>query len=158
MAAALDEVFRYTAIADRLLLASRDDPEELIPTGIQDERREAVQRVSRSHRGRADSSRPGPRRCRARRSTCRSTLSDDLIGDPVGNADRRLARSTRGEHDVARDSARRDVRGRRAAEWLELGLRAGLAVPVMAGSTVVGVLEFFADEPLDVDADSSSCS
>ena len=45
------------------------------------------------------------------------------------------------------------IRGSRAAEWLELGLRAGLAVPVMAGSTVVGVLEFFSDEPLAVDAE-----
>ena len=42
-------------------------------------------------------------------------------------------------------------RGSRAAEWIELGLRAGLAVPIMAGSDAVGVLEFFADEPFPAD-------
>ena len=45
------------------------------------------------------------------------------------------------------------IRGSRTAEWLELGIRAGLAVPVMAGSTAVGVLEFFAEESLTVDAE-----
>ena len=43
------------------------------------------------------------------------------------------------------------VPGSRAVGWVELGLRAGLAVPVMAGSNVVGVLEFFADEPFTAD-------
>jgi ammonium transporter len=37
-------------------------------------------------------------------------------------------------------------RGKRAREWKELGLAAGLAVPILVGETTVGVLEFFADE------------
>src|SRR5262249_1020165 len=44
-------------------------------------------------------------------------------------------------------------RGSRAEEWVELGLRAGLAVPIMAGSTAVGVLEFFADSPFAADTE-----
>jgi PAS domain S-box-containing protein len=41
------------------------------------------------------------------------------------------------------------VRGRKAADWFNIGLRAGVAVPVMAGSNAVGVLEFFSEEPFD---------
>ena len=43
------------------------------------------------------------------------------------------------------------MRAVRAAGWIALGLRAGLAMPIMAGTTVVGVLEFFADEPFPAD-------
>ena len=42
---------------------------------------------------------------------------------------------------------------RKTAVWAKLGLRAGLAVPVMAGTSAVGVLEFFSDEPFPVDAE-----
>jgi ammonium transporter len=41
----------------------------------------------------------------------------------------------------------------RTAEWVEAGLRAGVAVPVMAGTRVVGVIEFFADESFAPDAE-----
>ncbi len=37
-------------------------------------------------------------------------------------------------------------RGKRAGEWKELGLGAGLAVPILVGETTVGVFEFFADD------------
>jgi PAS domain S-box-containing protein len=43
------------------------------------------------------------------------------------------------------------LRGSRATEWIALGLRAGLAVPILAGSNVVGVLEFFSGEPFAAD-------
>jgi PAS domain-containing protein len=38
-------------------------------------------------------------------------------------------------------------------DWVELGLRAGLAVPIMAVSEAVGVLEFFADRPFVPDSE-----
>ena len=44
-----------------------------------------------------------------------------------------------------------DLHAGRTDEWADLGLRAGLAVPVLAGSVVVGVIEFFTDEPLPAD-------
>jgi PAS domain S-box-containing protein len=43
------------------------------------------------------------------------------------------------------------LRGGRATEWATLGLRAGLAVPILAGTSVVGVLEFFSGEPFAAD-------
>jgi ammonium transporter len=45
------------------------------------------------------------------------------------------------------------ARGTRAPEWVQLGLRSGLAVPIRAGSSIVGVLELFSDEPMDPGAD-----
>src|SRR5262249_25405412 len=45
------------------------------------------------------------------------------------------------------------LRGRRADDWIELGLRRGLAVPILAGTTVVGVLEIFSGEPFSFDAE-----
>jgi PAS domain S-box-containing protein len=41
--------------------------------------------------------------------------------------------------------------GQRAAVWAELGLRAGVAVPIMAGNDAVGVLELISDELEHVD-------
>jgi ammonium transporter len=41
--------------------------------------------------------------------------------------------------------------GRRTSVWIELGLRAGMAVPIMAGTDVVGVLEFVTDGPVPDD-------
>ncbi len=43
--------------------------------------------------------------------------------------------------------------GSRAAAWVNLGLRTGIAVPIMAGSDGVGVLEFFSDTALQPDPD-----
>ena len=40
------------------------------------------------------------------------------------------------------------ARGQRTPEWSDLGLRGALAIPVLAGSDPVAVLEFFAEEPL----------
>src|SRR5262249_5710674 len=45
----------------------------------------------------------------------------------------------------------RGSRASRWADWVALGLHAGVAVPVTTGSTVVGVLEFFSDESLRPD-------
>ena len=42
-------------------------------------------------------------------------------------------------------------RGKRAGEWKELGLGAGLAVPILVGETTVGVFEFFADDAFQPD-------
>jgi ammonium transporter len=156
LAAALDEVFRFTGWPiGHALLVSRDDPDALIPTGIwrmSDEARYSAFRA-------ATEGEPIPLGRGLAGVALEKRLpvfasSDDLIGDPAESPTLRVV-----SLDPAEGSTRSHVipldgmRGSRAAEWLELGLRAGLAVPVMAGTTVVGVLEFFADEPLTVDAE-----
>jgi GAF domain-containing protein len=42
-------------------------------------------------------------------------------------------------------------REQKVAEWEALGLGSGLAIPVLAGSKAVGVLEFFSAEPIRAD-------
>src|SRR5262249_7204873 len=74
--------------------------------------------------------------------------SQALSGDPADSVAVRIISpeaTTGGDFDVISLAG---VRGRRSVEWLELGLRAGLAVPILAGSTVVGVLEFFSADPV----------
>src|SRR5262249_7003886 len=156
LAVALDEGFRFTGWAvGHAFLVSRDDPEELIPTGIWRMSDEEWYSPFRA----ATESEPIPLGRGLAGVAFEKRLpvyatSDDVMGDPAKSATLRVvsldpAGGSTTSHVIPLEGAR----GRRAAEWLKLGLRGGLAVPVMAGSTVVGVLEFFADEPLDVDAD-----
>ena len=151
LALAIDEVGEFTGWPiGHAFLVSRDDPEELVSTGIwrlRDEERyrpfrAATERV-RFHAGRGlpgialqtrrpvfGSSGPGA----ASVSVFSLEAAADASGAPTAVPLEGLPPS-------------------RADEWAELGLRAGLAVPVMAGDEVVGVLEFFADEPFRADAE-----
>jgi PAS domain S-box-containing protein len=80
--------------------------------------------------------------------------SDDLLGDPAQAAMLTVVKlDPSGGSTTSHVVPLEGPRAGRATEWVELGLRAGLAVPVMAGSTAVGVLEFFADESLSADAE-----
>jgi ammonium transporter len=156
LAVALEEVYRFTGWPiGHALLVSRDDPEELVSTGIwrmTDEERFAAFRSAteaaplRAGRGLAGVA------LQARKPVFVS--SDDLLGRPADSATLTvvsLDQAAGGSTSVI--VPLEGLRGSRAAEWIELGLHAGLAVPIMAGAKAVGVLEFFADEPFQADAE-----
>jgi ammonium transporter len=153
---ALDEVCRFTGWPiGHAFLVSRDDPDTLISTGIwrlrNSERYSAFRAATEDEPFPAGRGLPGV--ALEKRMPVFAT-SDDLIGDPADSASLRVVSlDVAGGTTTSRVIPLEGLRGRRVALWLELGLRAGLAVPVMAGSTVVGVLEFFSEEPLSADAE-----
>jgi ammonium transporter len=156
LAIALDEVREFTGWPiGHALLVSRDDPDELVSTGIWsigDHDRYAEFRAASEGPVRAGSGLAGVA-LEARKPVFAS--SDDLLGRPADSVALTLLSL---EHGAAGspESVVAPLEGLRAskyAEWLSLGLRSGLAVPVMAGSSAVGVLEFFSDEPLPADAE-----
>jgi ammonium transporter len=81
--------------------------------------------------------------------------NDALIGDPPASVALRAVSVTgeQGAQTVPRVVPLTGLRGIRAPEWVALGLRSGLAVPITAGSSIVGVLEFFSDEPMAAGAE-----
>ena len=122
LALAIDEVCEFTGWPiGHAYLVTRDDPDQLVSTGIW--------RIG-------DERRYGPLREATERQRFRS--GQGLPG---------VALATR--KPVLASSEDRSA----GLGWVELGLRAGLAVPVMAGSDAVGVLEFFAEEAFQADAD-----
>jgi ammonium transporter len=155
MALALAEVRRFTGWPiGHALLASRDTPARLVSTNIWSFDDEERYREFREASER-DPVRIGRGLAGVAFEAGKPTLatSEGLIGTPAEAvrlvvitpetmvADRTVSTPLEGE------------RGSRSAEWLELGLRAGLAVPIMAGTTAVGVLEFFVEEPIRADPD-----
>jgi ammonium transporter len=155
LAAALDEIIEYTGWAvGHAYLVSRDDPDELVSTGIwrtADEEWYRPFRVATEAMSiRAGIGLPGVA-LRARQPVFGS--SDDLRGRPAGPGTLTIVSLKPGERQSSYLVPLEGAPGSRSAAWIELGLRAGLAVPVMAGTTVVGVLEFFADRPFPVDTD-----
>ena len=156
LAVALDEVCRFTSWPiGHAFLVNRDDPDELISTGIwrmsDEERYGSFRAATEDEPFPAGRGLPGVA-LETRRPVFASR--DDLLGDPAESAKLTVVKlEPGGGRTTSQVIPLQGLRGARAAEWLELGLRAGLAVPVMAGSTAVGVLEFFADEPLSADAE-----
>jgi ammonium transporter len=157
LAQALDEVCRFTGWPiGHALLVSRDDPPQLVSTRIwslRDEERYADFRAAtEAEPFRAGQGLPGVA-LEAHKPVFAAV--EDLVGRPPESA--RLSvlslepSAGGGPEPVALPLE--GVRAVRAHDWVELGLRAGLAVPVMAGTDVVGVLEFFADQPLEADAE-----
>ena len=155
LAVVLDEVGEYTGWPiGHAFLVSRDDPDELVSTGIwrlDDEQRYGPFRDATEgepfRRGRGL---PGVA-LEVGRPVFAS--KDDIVG-PGADAARLSVLSLGSDGN---ESPRALVvpldglRGARAVEWVDLGLCAGLAVPIMAGTKVVGVLEFFADQPFAAD-------
>jgi ammonium transporter len=155
LAVALEEVGTFTGWPiGHVLLVSRDDPDELVSTGIwrmsDSERYESFRAATEGERFRAGRGLPGVA-LEARRPVFAS--SDDLFGSPPDSATMTVVSLEAAGTTTSRIVRLEGRRGSRADEWLELGLRAGLAVPIMAGTEVVGVLEFFVAEPVPVDAE-----
>jgi ammonium transporter len=156
LSVALDEVCRFTGWPiGHALLVSRDDPDELISTGIwrmsDEERYGAFRAATEDEPFPAGRGLPGV--ALEKRRPVFATR-DDLLGDPAESATLTVVSlDSAGGSTTSREIPLDGMRASRVAEWLELGLRAGLAVPVMAGNRAVGVLEFFTDEPLSADAE-----
>jgi ammonium transporter len=156
LAVALDEVCRFTGWPiGHAFLVSREDSDELVSTGIwrlSDEERYRSFRAATEDEPIAVGRGLAGVALETRRPVFVS--SDDLLGDPAQAAKLTVVKLEPGGGGTTTHVVPlQGPRAARAAEWVELGLRAGLAVPVMAGSTAVGVLEFFADEPLSADAE-----
>jgi ammonium transporter len=147
LAAALAEVCRFTGWpVGHAFLVAPEDPSRLVSTGIwemADPERYAAFRTATEaesfHRGRGL---PG---------LALETRKSVLASADVGVSAARL--EVVGERGVLEPVLvpMETERGQRAREWHELGLGAGLAVPILAGETAVGVLEFFSGEPFPAD-------
>jgi ammonium transporter len=155
LAVVLDEVSRFTGWPiGHAFLVSRDDPAELVSTGIwrfsDEERHAAFRAATEGERVFAGRGLPGVA-LEARRPVFVS--KDDVLGPPADSAKLTVLSldSADGGSPASVVVPLEGVRGSRTDEWIELGLCAGLAVPIMAGSNAVGVLEFFADEPFTAD-------
>jgi ammonium transporter len=157
LARALDEVCRFTGWPiGHAFLVSRDDPGQLVSSGIwriSDEDRfgdfRAATEAERVPAGRGFLGVA----LEARKVVYAST--ENLQGRPA-DAVTLTVLSLESSDDGGDASVVIPLEGLRASridEWVELGLRAGLAVPIMAGSNAVGVLEFFADRPFLPDAE-----
>jgi ammonium transporter len=152
---ALAEVGRFTGwpIANAFLV-SRDDPDRLVSTGVfrttDEERFGAFRVASERARLRAGRGVPGVA-LETRRPVFAS--SEDFLGREADTAMLTvLSLDTSDGGPRSRMIPLDDRTGNtRDAEWVELRLRAGLAVPIMAGSSAVGVLEFYSDEPFPPD-------
>jgi Amt family ammonium transporter len=156
LALVLEEACRFTGWPiGHALLVSRDVPEQLVSTGIwrvTDEGRfGAFSSATQTACSRAESGLPAVA-LQTRRPVFVS--SDDPLGSRAGSVTLTLfplgPASDRAPEPLV---VPLEEAGARSADWVALGLRSGLAVPVMAGSTVVGVLEFFTDEALQADTE-----
>ncbi len=155
LAVVLDEVCEFTGWAiGHAYVVSPDDPDLLVSTGVwrlTDRRYAPFREATRDTPVRAGRGLPGVA-FEARKPVFVS--SEDLRGSPAESATLTvvtLEPLPGGQASLL--VPLEGERGSRAAEWGELGLRAGIAVPVMAGTTVVGVLEFFADRPFPADTE-----
>jgi ammonium transporter len=154
LAQALEEVCRFTGWPiGHAMLVSRDEPDLLVPTGVwrmRDEQRySAFRAATEGERWRAGQGLPGI--ALAQRTPVFAS-SDGVVGRPAESATLNvvsLESSDAGHTPVA--IPLEGQRALRVDEWIALGLRSGLAVPIMAGAVVVGVLEFFSEEPLPAD-------
>ena len=155
LAVALREVCRFTGWPiGHAFLVSRDDPDAWYRAGSGT----WAMRTGYGAFREATEARPtvsaaaSRRRPPGRGSRCSSRPTTASAIQPT----RRRSRSSRWSLSPRRaadhwSSRSRVPLGSRAAVWVELGLRAGLAVPIMAGADAVGVLEFISDEPFAAD-------
>jgi ammonium transporter len=157
LALALDEVCHFTGWPiGHAFLVSRDDPDELVSTGVwclSDEKRYAEFRAATEGESfRAGRGLPG---LALESGKPVFGTDEDLVGRPAESVNLSVislepagAGST-----TAVVVPLEGLRPVRIDEWVALGLRTGLAVPIMVGNDAVGVLEFFADEPFPADAE-----
>jgi ammonium transporter len=154
MALALDEVRGFTGWPiGHALLVSRDTPHELVSTGVWslgDEQRYAEFRAATER----EPVRPVGRGLAGVAFAEQQPVVvsvEGLIGSPADSATLTVITPEAIAGGPTLTTPMEGERGRRSEEWIELGLHAGLAVPIMAGTTAVGVLEFFAEEPIRPD-------
>ncbi len=156
LAVVLDEVCRFTGWSiGHAFLVSRDDPGQLVSTGIwcmsDAERYREFRAATEREQFRAGRGLPGIA-LEERKPVFAS--SNDLLGHPEAVALSVITlESTSGASLTPVAVPLQSLRAIRSAEWVELGLYAGLAVPIMAGSVAVGVLEFFSDQPVPPDTE-----
>ena len=148
---ALEEVCRFTGWPiGHAFLVSRHDPDQLVSTGIwrlsDPERYLEFRAATERERFRAGRGLPGLA-LEERKPVFAS--GDDLHGRPADSVTLSVVslESAAGASRTPVAVPLEGLQAIRAAEWVELGLHTGLAVPVMAGAAVVGVLEFFSEEP-----------
>ncbi len=155
VAVALEEVCSLTGWPiGHALLVSRDDPSRLVSTGVW-----RISDENRFETFRAATEREPLRRASSMAGTAVDTgkpvlvSSEDLRGRPAESVMLTVVSpdATGEVSGAARVIPLEGLRGSRSAEWIELGLRAGIAVPILAGADVVGVLEFFSSEALAAD-------
>jgi ammonium transporter len=155
LAAALDEVCKFTGWPiGHAFLVSPDDPDLLVSTGVwhmsDEERHGAFREATEGQRVHAGDGLPGVA-YQARQPVFVSY--DDAAGDPAASATL-TAISVESDEGISPRPRVMPLQGQddeTTARWIAQGLRAGLAVPIIAGDEAVGVLEFFADEPFPVD-------
>jgi ammonium transporter len=153
---ALEEVGRSTGWPiGHAFLVSRDDPELLVSTGIwqltDDERYAEFRAATESEPIRIGWGVAGVA-LELRRPVYVS--SDGLRGSPAQAVELIVVPAGPGEEPTSRLVPLEGLRGQRAADWFDLGLRAGVAVPIMAGTEAVGVLEFFSEAPFAADPEA----
>jgi ammonium transporter len=151
---ALDEVGAFTGWPiGHAFLVSRDDPKLLVSTGIwhmTDSRRfDELRKATEEEPVLSGRSLPGVA-FETRQPVF--TSGEDAIGEPDGRATLTVVPLQKTDGAVPESVVLSLAgRGRNATVWKELGLCAGLSVPIMAGSEAVGALEFFSDEPFAAD-------
>ena len=155
-AIALDEVCAFTGWPiGHAFLVSRDDPDLLVSTGIwrlSDEARYAEFRAATEHeRFRTGHGLPGIALETGKPVFGSTADIEGSSAEVVTLSILSLESPGGGSEPVA--VPLEGLRAVRAAAWIDLGLRAGLAVPIMAGSEAVGVLEFFSNRPFHADAE-----
>jgi ammonium transporter len=150
LAVALFEVCTHTGWPiGHAFLVSREDPEQLVSTGVwhfnDEQRHRAFREATESQPHRVGSGLPGVA-VETRQPVFVS--ADDLTGHPAESA-----RLTIVSLEPLTETNRRSLvipldgpRGQIAETLVALGLRSALAVPIMAGSDAVGALEFISDE------------
>jgi ammonium transporter len=155
LAVALREVCRFTGWPiGHAFLVSREDPDRLVSTGIwhlDDEARFSGFRETTE--GRSFRVGSGLSGVAVQERQPVFVTNSDLIGDPADAANLTVVSLS-----PLTETSRRSLVvplegsvGERAAVGVALGLRAGLAVPILAGTEAVGVLEFIADGPFSAD-------
>jgi ammonium transporter len=156
LAIALDEVCAFTGWPiGHAFLVSRDDPDLLVSTGIwrmSDEARYAEFRAgTEQERFRTGRGLPGIALETGKPVFGSTADMEGSSAEAVTLSILSLETAGRGSEPVA--VPLEGLPAVRAAEWVDLGLRAGLAVPIMVGSEAVGVLEFFSDRPFRADGE-----
>jgi PAS domain S-box-containing protein len=156
LAIALDEVCAFTGWPiGHAFLVSRDDPDLLVSTGIwrlSDEAGYAEFRAATEReRFRTGRGLPGIALETGKPVFGSTADMEGSSAEVVTLSILSLETAGGGSAPVA--VPLEGLRAVRAAEWIDLGLRAGLAVPIMAGSEAVGVLEFFSNRPFHADAE-----